>query len=287
MEGSIPQEVEAGRRPGTHLDKVGWENLIQKFNEATKRVYKRQQLKNKWDALKNDWKLWKELIGKETGLGLNIKKNTIDASEEWWHNKLQIHPNAARFRTRGIEPLLEEKLNRMFMNTVATGVYAWTPSSGQVPCESDKGENDKSSLPEQLESSGESGEPIRSELAQARKNKRPIERDERQNKVKKGKGNVKVGGAAKLSQQIDRLVDIVESRSTGSSIAPSDTGNCSMAKVVEVLDSLPGLQTGSELYFFSVHLLLDKCKRDAFMAFKEPEVKLNWLKFEHGLGSST
>ncbi|EXC24874.1 D-2-hydroxyglutarate dehydrogenase [Morus notabilis] len=189
-----------------------------------------------------------------------------------------IHPNAARFRTRGIEPLLEEKLNRMFMNTVATGVYAWTPSSGQVPCESDKGENDKSSLPEQLESSGESGEPIRSELAQARKNKRSIERDERQNKVKKGKGNVKVGGAAKLSQQIDHLVDIVESRSTGSSIAPSDTGNCSMAKVVEVLDSLPGLQTGSELYFFSVHLLLDKCKRDAFMAFKEPEVKLNWLK---------
>jgi len=110
MEGSIPQgkaiwdpetvdvfcdlciiEVEAGRRPGTHLDKVGWENLIRKFNEATKRVYKRQQLKNKWDALKNDWKLWKELIGKETGLGWNIKKNTIDASEEWWHNKLQVY----------------------------------------------------------------------------------------------------------------------------------------------------------------------------------------------------
>ncbi|XP_024025450.1 uncharacterized protein LOC112092758 [Morus notabilis] len=249
MEGSIPQgkaiwdpetvdlfcdlciiEVETGRRPGTHLDKVGWENLIRKFNEATKRVYKRQQLKNKWDALKNDWKLWKELIGKETGLGWNIKKNTIDAFEEWWHNKLQ-----------GIEPQLEEKLNRMFMNIVATGVYSWTPSSGQVPCESDKGGNDNSTLPEQLESSGESGEAIRSELAQDRKNKRPIETDERQKKIKKGKGNVRVGGAAKLSQQIDHLVDIVESRSTGSSITQYDAGNYSITKVIEVLDSLSGL----------------------------------------------
>ena len=85
------KEVEGGHRPGTHLDKVGWENVIRKFNEATKRVYTRQQLKNKWDALKNDWKLWKELVGKETGLGWNNKKNTIDASEEWWHNKLQVY----------------------------------------------------------------------------------------------------------------------------------------------------------------------------------------------------
>ena len=41
------KEIEGGYRPRTHLDKVGWENVIQKFNEATKRVYKIQQLKNK------------------------------------------------------------------------------------------------------------------------------------------------------------------------------------------------------------------------------------------------
>ncbi|XP_024031770.1 L10-interacting MYB domain-containing protein-like [Morus notabilis] len=281
------KEVEGGHRPGTHLDKVGWENVIQKFNEATKRVYKRTQLKNKWDALKNDWKLWKELVGKETGLGWNNKKNTIDASEEWWHNKLQIHPNAAKFRTQGIEPEFEDKLNRMFTNTVATGVYAWTPASGQIPCEDDKIANEMISPLEQLESSGSSDAPIRREMPQDPKKKRPIELDEGQKKFKRGKGKDKVGSAAKLSQQIERLVTVVETISTGSSIAQSKGPDYSMTRLVEVLESLPGLESGSELYFFTVHLCADTIKIESFFALKRPELQLNWLKFEHGLGSSS
>ncbi|CAL8995960.1 unnamed protein product, partial [Prunus brigantina] len=46
-------------------------------------------LKNKWDALNEQWKIWKELIGKEIGLGWNSKLGTIDASDEWWHNKIE------------------------------------------------------------------------------------------------------------------------------------------------------------------------------------------------------
>ena len=83
-------EVEEGRRPGTHFTKIGWENLVKNFCKATGREYSKLQLKNKWDALKNDWKLWKDLIGKETGLGWNIQKKTIDASPEWWQSKLKV-----------------------------------------------------------------------------------------------------------------------------------------------------------------------------------------------------
>ncbi|XP_024032091.1 L10-interacting MYB domain-containing protein-like [Morus notabilis] len=222
------KEVEGGHRPRTHLDKVGWEIVIRKFSEATKRVYKRTQLKNKWDALKNDWKLWKDLVGKETGLGWNNKKNTIDAFEEWWHKKLQIHPNASKFHTRGIEPEFEEKLNRIFTNIVATGVYAWTPASGQMTCEDDKTTNEMISPLEQLESSGSSDAPIRREMSQDPKKKRPIELDEGQKKFKRGKGKDKVGGAAKLSHQIERLFTVVETISSGSSIAQTKGPDYSM-----------------------------------------------------------
>ena len=162
---------------------------------------------------------------------------------------------------------------------------SWTPSSGEVLCELDKNANHSTTLPEEFESNSESDEPIQSEVAQDRK-KRPIEPHQRQSKkLKKGKGNLKVGGAAKLSQQIDRLIDIVEIRSTISFIAQNEASNHSITKVIEVLDSLPGLEIGSDLYFFAANLFSNKNKRETFMAFKQPELKLNWLKFEHSLGS--
>ncbi|KAK2637397.1 hypothetical protein Ddye_032189 [Dipteronia dyeriana] len=82
------------------------------------------------DTLKSDWKLWRDLVGKETGLGWNAKLKTIDACEEWLHRKLQVHHNAAKIRKEGIDPTMMEKLDRMFMNTTATRDHAWAPSSG-------------------------------------------------------------------------------------------------------------------------------------------------------------
>ncbi|KAK2633773.1 hypothetical protein Ddye_028565 [Dipteronia dyeriana] len=84
------KEVEQGHRPGTHFTKVGWDNLVKNFNKTTGNEYNKVQLKNRWDTLKSDWKLWRDLIGKETGLGWNAKLKTIDALEEWWHRKLQV-----------------------------------------------------------------------------------------------------------------------------------------------------------------------------------------------------
>ena len=84
------KEVEAGHRPGTHFDKEGYANIRANFKAETGHDYEKKQLKNKWDALKNEWKLWKELVGKETGLGWNSSKGTVDASEEWWNNKIQV-----------------------------------------------------------------------------------------------------------------------------------------------------------------------------------------------------
>ncbi|KAI0507198.1 hypothetical protein KFK09_013319 [Dendrobium nobile] len=55
-------EIELGNRPNTHFNKEGWTNLMNKFNSRTEKSYDRTQLKNKWDQLKKDWKLWKDLL---------------------------------------------------------------------------------------------------------------------------------------------------------------------------------------------------------------------------------
>ncbi|KAL5551049.1 hypothetical protein UlMin_001225 [Ulmus minor] len=116
------KEVEVGQCPRTHFDK-----------NVTK-----PQLKNKWDALKTDWKIWKDLIGKETRLGWNSKKKIVDASDEWRPSKLQKYPQASKFHKEGIAPKIKEKFDRMFMNTTTTRDYAWTPSLGFVPSKSRK-----------------------------------------------------------------------------------------------------------------------------------------------------
>ncbi|KAL5573533.1 hypothetical protein UlMin_023130 [Ulmus minor] len=235
------KKVEAGHRPGTHFDK--------------------SQLKNKWDALKTDWKIWNDLIGKETRLGWNSKKKTVDASDEWWPSKLQKYPQASKFRKEGIAPEIEEMFDRMFMNTTTTGDYAWTPALGFVPSESGKISIENVSL---IESSGDSDE----------NNIQETSKD-----IPKRKKKAKVGGAAMLSEQIDRLVDAVEScKSFETSSACNKTHEFTITQCIEVLKDIPGLD--KPLYFFATNLFCAKEKREVFMAMDEAD-KLSWLKYEH------
>ncbi|XP_062089296.1 L10-interacting MYB domain-containing protein-like [Humulus lupulus] len=246
------------------------------MKKATGRDYTRPQLKNKWDGLKNEWKLWKQLKGKETGLGWNIKKNTIDATEDWWNSKLQ-------FRIRGIEPEVEEKLDRIFMNTVATGEYAWTPSSGIIPSESEKPFNNIETLHEQLESSDDDLEmPNTDRFLREKNNKRLAEPLEKQNKaMKHGKGKMKKTGPLMIFEQIGRLADAVETRSRNIETARKEN---SITEVMKILNSLPGIEKGSSLYLFATRLFIMKEKREMFASLEEPELMLTWLKNEHTLG---
>jgi hypothetical protein len=47
-------EVLIGSRPGTPLNKIGYQNVIQIFKERTVVVYTRKQFKSKWYILKID-----------------------------------------------------------------------------------------------------------------------------------------------------------------------------------------------------------------------------------------
>ncbi|KAL6146121.1 hypothetical protein ACLB2K_056804 [Fragaria x ananassa] len=136
------KEVGKGQMPGTHFNIEGWASLVANFHAETGNNYDKSQLKNKWDLLKKEWKLWKDLIGKETGLGWNLTKNIVDASDEWWRNKIQINPQYVKLRVRGINPDMEAKLDMMFNGAVATGKYAWAPSSDLPPPQNEKAPKD-------------------------------------------------------------------------------------------------------------------------------------------------
>ena len=109
--------VDAEHRPRTHVTSEGYENLIK---ESTKEIgldYNRTQMKNKWGSLRIDWKLWKNLISLETGLGWNHRLWIVDASEDWWKKKIKENLQLSRFRKKGIDLELEKNLNLMFKHS--------------------------------------------------------------------------------------------------------------------------------------------------------------------------
>ncbi|XP_048447883.1 L10-interacting MYB domain-containing protein-like [Pyrus x bretschneideri] len=244
------KEVEAGHRPGTHFDKEGYANIRANFKAETGHDYERKQLKNKWDTLKNEWKLWKELVGKETGLGWNSNKGTVDASEEWWNNKIQ--------------DVLEHS---------STGEHAWAPSSGVLPPET------REEFIGQIDLDDEEESETMQDLRQATRKgkKRAANQEELQKKVdKKGK---KIGGAAKLCGQIDRLVEVYESRSSANSLMrPLNLGS-SIAEVIASVAKLSGYEPPNELWLFATCLFCSAEKQEMFATMKDPEVQLTWCIF--------
>ncbi|QHN93483.1 uncharacterized protein DS421_17g593070 [Arachis hypogaea] len=76
--------------------------------------------------MKREWGLWAKLKGKETGLGWDPIKKTIQASDDWWDAKIQENSDVAKFREEGPKHL--DEMEFLFEDVVATGVGAWAPS---------------------------------------------------------------------------------------------------------------------------------------------------------------
>ena len=53
--------------------------------------YDKDQLKSRWDVLKIDWRVWEKLKNLDAGLGWDVVKRTIDASDDWWDQKLKVN----------------------------------------------------------------------------------------------------------------------------------------------------------------------------------------------------
>jgi hypothetical protein len=70
------EQVKAHNRSGTHLNKMGYKNVVDKFKEKTGLSYTKMQFKNKWDKMRIEYTNWKRL-SKETGLGWDTGFETI------------------------------------------------------------------------------------------------------------------------------------------------------------------------------------------------------------------
>ncbi|XP_028118773.1 L10-interacting MYB domain-containing protein-like [Camellia sinensis] len=230
------EQVKVGHRPSTHLDRVGWENVITMFKTMTGKAYQRLQMKNHCDVLKKDWLLWNNLLRGETGLGRDTLTGAISASDEWWSKKLERYPDAAKFRRMPLQ--FSEDLDILFTDAAAIGEWAYTPSSGVMP---DTNENvEEFHTPHDAEYDDDDLEVVHpSELNK----KRSSNTDGSSTKSKTKK---KFTGAALINKTLDHIVNVVESSSATSTQTSSRYP--SIAKCLAKLENIPGVSPDDELY---------------------------------------
>ncbi|XP_056686055.1 L10-interacting MYB domain-containing protein-like [Spinacia oleracea] len=284
-------EVHAGNRPNTHFNRVGWDNVVKKFQLRTGKRYDKKQLKNKWEKLKSEFSTWKNLH-KETGLGWNHDNNTIDASEDWWENKEQVDANAAIFREGGIKNLTEQEI--MFSKIYASDATSWNPYSEEEVVEETEVEveddsivgnfdvEDEEQVDITLDSNTTQTHPLQPESENIRKSNVTIPTGVKVKNVCKGKKS-KVSTAKLMQNELKRIVGAMESFSQSSATVTSrrtDLPGCSIQECLTLLGVTPGVEVGSELYMLGTRLFMKKECREMFVALPGEDIRSAWLDQE-------
>ncbi|OMO90082.1 hypothetical protein CCACVL1_07520 [Corchorus capsularis] len=272
------KEVESGNRPTTYLNVKGWDNVLALFQARTGKHYGIPQLKNKWDTLKKEWRLWKDLLIKASGIGWSPIKKTIDASDEWWVQTIKQNPKFKIFRKRGFDPELDDLLWRMFGGIVATGKHAWTPSLGVTP----GGASTEDATPG--EGCGDSDANDHLEMADTKDvGSHDVSQEMVAAAQQKGKSKFpprKTIGK-RMTSQIDKLCDSMSSprKSVSTSVFPT-----SRYGVEEAMDALRAMENEvppmTFLYYFALELFHQQIKREIFLNLRQFERKW-WLEREY------
>ncbi|MFQ6628882.1 hypothetical protein Gotur_007133, partial [Gossypium turneri] len=213
-----------------------------------------EKVKVMWD------KRLTEKFCENTGLGWNPIKRTVDASDDWWETK--------KFRTSGIDPEFEGKLDQMFMGIVATCDKAWAPSSSTL--RSDFFEDVTNEIPKENEEENMRNDVQIDENGQKRKNP---EISSSHFKTGRKKSSKQIGGATRLSSQIEKLCNAADNMSQATSSLTPIMDPYGIPQAVKVLDSMSEeVPEASPLYFFALKLLLNKDKRIMFLSIN-PKIR--------------
>ncbi|KAL1095654.1 hypothetical protein V6Z11_D06G172000 [Gossypium hirsutum] len=150
----------------------------------------------------------------------------------------------------------------MFMGIVATSDKAWTPSFGTL-C-SDFFEDVNNEIPEENEEENMGNDVHISNDVQidgnGQKRKNP-EISSSHFKTERKKSSKQIGGAARLSSQIDKSCNVADNMSQATSSLTPVMDPYGIPQAVKMVNSMSKeVQEASPLYFFALKLLLNKDK---------------------------
>ncbi|XLT50652.1 hypothetical protein HN873_043256 [Arachis hypogaea] len=251
--------------------------------------------KKKWDNLKKEWSAWYKLFGKETGLGWDYTKHTVDAPNEWWERKQLENPLYGKFRNKGLP--FKDELTILFKDIIADGKFAWAPSSGMLPSGIEEyGDGYRPYFEEGHvdieEGSGDSEEGIDASLgvnsefqhinlSSSQENNSQKSTGKRKRDVvcetTKQKKNFKVPASKQIANAISRIVSASESRST--IVSTFLVPGASIGEVMAEIQKMEMITSDPDFHSRCCQLMMFKPVREMFVSLKGYEqILLDWLK---------
>ncbi|MFS7912773.1 putative Myb/SANT-like domain-containing protein [Helianthus anomalus] len=276
------EEVKNGNRPASHFNKVGWTNLANNLKTRTGKDYTKLQLKNHWDSMKRDWKLYDRLMRIESGLGWDPVKKTINATSEWWDEKIQVltfvyfnlkaDPELAKFKDKNLE-MYQEFYEPLFQDYVATWDKSKTPHQlqnkiSQSDVQDDIGVMDVEGKADSDE--GNLGDDAEILFPESNLVKRRKIQNNAHGRSSRGKSTI----ASSLEVNLDTVIEALSSRSTPSNQIPT------LSECMDIVSNFPGFEPSLINYNKALRILMEKEARESFMY---PPTTIDKISFLYSL----
>ncbi|XP_020255743.1 uncharacterized protein LOC109832746 isoform X2 [Asparagus officinalis] len=131
------EEVKKGNRHTTTFTRSSWKFMEHELKKKTGREYTHDQMKNKFNQLRQRWRNLKSLLT-DTAVGYTVSTGQISATEDVWTKLYATHKYARYFRRKGCKGY--DKLCIIFGDTTATGDHAHPSTKSPTISEDDNGE---------------------------------------------------------------------------------------------------------------------------------------------------
>ncbi|KAL8101099.1 L10-interacting MYB domain-containing protein-like [Apium graveolens] len=267
-------QVVKGNRPNTTLNKEGWKAVYLQFAACSGKdpVWDLRKLKNHWDAMREDYKIFRKLKFGQTGLGWNELTKQFEASDEWWKEKIKENHKFSKFRNKDMTYFVNY-YDTLFGDVIATGERAKAANNySAVNLEEgedipDFGEDDGN------EGSGDSDDNNYETPQPPSRNLFPT------NSFRSGSSSGqkrKKSGAEFVREGLDGLVAAMSCKSTAGSAEDR-----SLDEAIAVLDAMPEVDAGSDLYFFAQRYILNTGNRTLFLKARNNELRYGQLQYNY------
>ncbi|KAJ1273011.1 hypothetical protein BS78_06G247200 [Paspalum vaginatum] len=258
-------------KPHKTLNGLGRQNVLKRLRDYTNRDWTWEPCKSKWRELKKRWTAWKYLHT-FSGLGYHPRTGAIVMPEDWWEDKLKVHPVAKVFKQTRLER--EEDLDIIFANMEPVN---------DGPPEDGGHERGRAGVPTHYVDSDDSDD-SETDLHMHNSNTPPPQSTWRTERVSASIGK------RKASDPMDSRASFLEGFKTfyhdvsdwrkekqtsrASKKAEEDAEYEEFMR--ELLDA--GVNPDSHEYFMASEVLVDVTRRGAYRPLPTIEAKLAWIK---------
>ncbi|KAF6145798.1 hypothetical protein GIB67_016247 [Kingdonia uniflora] len=131
-------QIDLHKVSGTSLNVLSWKTVKDELNNMQNcHVLQHWELKNQWDYLKRQWKIWRGLINR-TGHGYDPVSGIFDWPEEVRANIISVNYEAKKYKTALLQH--RDLLEKLFYGLSATGDFAWSSGITSVPSSTQQSE---------------------------------------------------------------------------------------------------------------------------------------------------